>query len=190
MHYHADAIDYLKQGSAQQRAAYQVLRKLGILRALARYDARLAGTIPLDVALPESDLDIICQVAEEEQDAFAARLQQLYGHHPHFELQRKSRYGHAVVVCDFKFERFPVQVYASPTRVDAQRAWVHLLAEAHLLAHGRAGDKEAIRALKMQGIKTEPAFVQHFGLGNPNDAYEILYQLGKNIPAIPKTQGK
>ncbi len=170
-------IRYLAHGTPHQQRAYQALTRLGIMDALARYHARLTGTIPLDVAIPGSDLDIICQVTVAKMPTFAAQLQRAYGHLPDFELQRKMRYGHEVLVCDFTFEAFPVQVYASPVPVEAQRAWVHLLAEAHLLANAGVGAKEAIRALKLQGLKTEPAFVRYFGLGNEADAYEILYRL-------------
>jgi len=169
-------IAYLQGGTPTQRAAYDILTRLGVLEALAPYDARLAGTIPLDVDIPGSDLDILCQVAPSEMDAFAALLGQTYGHLPGFALARKQRYGHAIIVCDFSFRGFPIQVYGSPTPVDAQRAWVHLLAEAHLLAQAKPEAREAVRALKLAGIKTEPAFAQVFGLAG--DAYETLYQLG------------
>jgi len=172
-------ISYLKQGTPQQQSAYETLTDLGIMEMLAEYDARLTGTIPLDVDIPGSDLDILCQVSEEEMPGFAALLQEKYGQLPGFTLARKQRYGHPIILCDFTFRDFPIQVYASPTPVDAQRAWVHMLAEARLLADAGPEAKEAVRALKMAGMKTEPAFAQVFGLAG--DAYETLYELGKNI---------
>jgi len=170
-------IAYLQQGTIRQRAAHETLTALGIMKTLVDYDARLAGTIPLDVDVLNSDLDILCQVDEARMAAFAALLRQEYGHLLGFALARKQRYGHPVVVCDFIFRDFPVQVYGSPTPVDAQRAWVHMLAEARLLAQGGAGVRNAVRALKLAGMKTEPAFAQVFGLSG--DAYEALYELGK-----------
>ncbi len=169
-------IAYLRQGTPRQREAYAALSALGILDALAGYDARLAGTIPIDVDIPGSDLDILCQVAEACMDAFAEQLRQAYGGYPGFQLTRKQRYDHPVIVCDFYFHDFPIQVYGSPTPVDAQRAWVHMLAEARLLAGAGREAKSAVRMLKRAGMKTEPAFAQVFGLSG--DAYETLYALG------------
>ncbi len=169
-------IAYLQRGTLRQRAAYEALRALDVMATLAAYNPRLTGAIPLDVDIPGSDLDIICQVGAEQMDALAELLRQKYGHLPGFRLARKQRYDHAVVVCDFTCCEFPIQVYGSPTPVDAQRAWVHLLAEAHLLAQAKPEEKEAVRALKLAGVKTEPAFAQIFGL--TGDPYEALYELG------------
>ena len=174
-------IEYLRQGTLRQQEAYATLRALGILEALASYDARLAGTLPIDVDIPGSDLDILCQVEEARMDAFTAQLRREYGRHPGFTLARKQRYGHPILLCDFYFRDFPIQVYGSPTPVDQQRAWVHLLAEAHLLAKTGPEAKEAVRALKRAGMKTEPAFAQVFGL--VGDPYEALYVLGQQYRA-------
>ena len=172
-------IRYLQSGTARQRAAYETLTALGILETLAAYDARLAGTIPLDVDTPDSDLDILCQVQPAEMDAFARLLRDSYGQLPGFALARKQRYGRPIVVCDFTFCEFPIQVYGSPAPVDEQRAWVHLLAEAHLLAAAGPEARKAVRALKRAGMKTEPAFARVFGL--TGDAYEALYEIGRSL---------
>jgi hypothetical protein len=169
-------IAYLQRGTPTQRRAYAALTELGIMVTLGAYNARLAGTIPIDVDIPGSDLDILCHTPEPEMDAFEALLRREYGHPPDFTLARKRRYGHPIILCDFTYRDFPIQVYASPTPVDAQRAWVHLLAEARLLADAGPEAREAVRALKRAGIKTEPAFAQVFGLSG--DAYEALYELG------------
>ncbi len=169
-------IAYLQGGTSTQRAAYDILTMLGVMETLAAYDARLAGTIPLDVDIPGSDLDIICQVAGAQRDAFAELLRKEYGHLAGFALARKQRYGQTIILCDFTCRDVPIQVYGSPEPVARQRAWVHMIAEAHLLAQAKPEDKEAVRALKLAGVKTEPAFAQVFGLAG--DAYETLYELG------------
>ena len=55
-------ISYLQQGTIRQQQAYRALVSLGIFEALAGFDPVLVGTIPIDLDLPESDLDIICEV--------------------------------------------------------------------------------------------------------------------------------
>ncbi len=170
-------IGALREGTPRQRAAWRTLQQLGILDILAPFHARLAGTIPIDVDIPGSDLDIICETTDFE--SLTRILQKHYGHFPDFELTLKTRYGHAVLLCEFRTDEFPIQIYASPTPVDQQRAWVHLLAEAALLAEGGEEAKEAVRALKRLGVKTEPAFAQVFGLAG--DPYDVLYQIGLDL---------
>jgi len=147
-------IAYLQGGTSRQRAAYDALTALGVMKTLAAYDARLAGTIPLDVDIPGSDLDIICQVAAAQSEGFARLLRWEYEHLPGFTLARKQRYGRTVSLCDFTFREFPIQIYGSPEPVTRQRAWVHMIAEAHLLAQAKPEEKEAVRALKRAGMKT------------------------------------
>jgi hypothetical protein len=166
-------IHYLRNGTPRQQAAYQALQTLDILAILAPFDARLVGTIPLDVDIPSSDLDIICHAVDLAD--FAARLQAEFGQFPGFQMARKQRYGHAVLVCDFVYDGWPIQIYGSPTPVDEQRAWKHMLAEARLLAGGGNKAREAIRALKRAGLKTEPAFAHYFDL--PGDPYEVLLSI-------------
>ena len=170
-------LDHLREGTPAQRAAWRALTGLGILDILAPFDARLAGTIPIDVDIPGSDLDVICHAPD--LDALARALAARFGHLPAFHLARKTRYGHPVLVCEFTWDGFPIQVYGSPTPVERQRAWVHMMAEAHLLAQGGEEAKEAVRALKLAGAKTEPAFAQVFGLAG--DPYEVLYELGMRV---------
>jgi len=170
-------IERLKEGTPAQQAAWRVLTELGILDLLSPFDARLAGTIPIDVDIPGSDLDVICQA--DDLNALARVLATHYGHHTGFQMKRKVRYGHPVLVCEFAYNQLPIQVYGSPTPVAQQRAWVHMVAEAYLLSQSGPEAKAAVRALKSSGMKTEPAFAHVFGLqGEP---YEVLYELGLSI---------
>lgn len=168
-------IQYLQDGTPRQRAAYHALQALDILAILAPFDARLVGTIPLDVDIPGSDLDIICQTFD--LTVFAALLQAEFGQYSGFKMARKQRYGRAVLVCDFVYREWPIQVYGSPTPVPEQRAWRHMLAEASLLAGAGPEAREAIRALKLAGLKTEPAFARYFNLSG--DPYEILLTMAE-----------
>jgi len=167
----------LKTGAPAQRAAWRVLTALGILDALAPFHARLVGSIPIDVDIPGSDLDIICQA--DDLDALAQLLKERYGRLSRFRIAFKTRYNHPVLVCEFEYGGFPIQVYGSPTPVERQRGWVHMAAEAHLLAQGGEKAREAVRALKRTGMKTEPAFAQVFGLSG--DPYETLYTMGLQV---------
>ncbi|MEA2573020.1 MAG: hypothetical protein QOH93_318, partial [Chloroflexia bacterium] len=76
---------YLRRGSNLQRRAAAILHSLGIFSTLAQYDPVLAGTIPLDLALDDSDLDIICEVHDLEQ--FANLLISNYSHLAGFRIK-------------------------------------------------------------------------------------------------------
>src|SRR6266849_3193754 len=62
-------LTYLLRGTATQQAAYHALEALRVFPLLSAFDPVLAGTIPPDVDVPGSDLDIVCYA--EDVDTFA-----------------------------------------------------------------------------------------------------------------------
>lgn len=167
-------IDYLLAGTPRQRAAYRVLTQAGIFDHLATYHPTLAGTIPLDIDIPGSDLDILCEVYDFAP--FAALVQTHYGHLPDFYQNTKALNGTPAHISRFSYPAspFPIEIVAQPVPVREQRAFRHLCAEAALLAQGGAPARAAIRALKLSGVKTEPAFGQYFGL--EGDPFQVLLE--------------
>lgn len=157
-----------------------MLKELGIFEHLASYDPVLAGTIPLDCDIPGSDLDIICCC--RDLDALTGLLRRLWGHMPGFRIARKMRDGEDSLVCDFETPSFPIQIFAQNRPTHQQNAVRHMLAEARLLAQGGETARQAIRKLKMQGLKTEPAFATYFGL--PGDPYQALLELSSSPPDL------
>ena len=166
-------LGYLRQGTARQQAAYQALQELGLFQDLAAYDPVLIGTVPLGADLPHSDLDIACHAPD--LTVFLGEVTALYGQWPDFRLARKTIRGVASVVIHFSHAGFPVEIFAQPQPVERQHGYRHMLVEARLLALGGEEAREAIRALKAAGLKTEPAFAHHFRLRG--DPYERLWQL-------------
>jgi hypothetical protein len=170
-------LTYLRHGTPTQRAAAAAIDALGILDDLAEFTPALAGTIPLDVDLPGSDLDLICHAPDLA--AFIGRVRELYDHLEAFRLTRERLRGVDSVVASFRHDGWGYELFAQPVPVAEQYACLHLLAEARLLATGGDEAREAIRALKRQGLKTEPAFARHFGLAG--DPYEALARLGEAV---------
>ena len=58
-------LDYLKIGNERQKRAYEVLTKYRIFEVLEHYSPILAGTIPIEIDIEGSDLDIICEVEDK-----------------------------------------------------------------------------------------------------------------------------
>jgi hypothetical protein len=79
------------------------------------------------------------------------------------------------LVSRFQVREMPVELFAQPRHSEEQNAYRHLLAEARLLREGGEEATLAIRDLKLDGIKTEPAFGQYFCLSG--DPYETLLTL-------------
>jgi hypothetical protein len=179
-----DSLAALQAGGPRQRAAHRALMELGIFTRLARYDPVLAGTLPLGIDTPSSDLDILCHVVD--LDMFAAVVCGFYGGHPDFALRRTQKNELPVVIATFTYsssgsEFFRIEIFGQPRPSRAQHAYRHMLAEWRLLEIARRLDggrdraRVALRALKLRGIKTEPAFGRYFHL--PGNPYETLLRL-------------
>ncbi len=164
---------YLREGTPRQRAAAAALATLGLFEALAPFGPLLAGTIPLDVDLPESDLDVLCEA--HDLDVFEAAAQASFGHCDGFAAHRAEHQGLPAMVVRFRAEGFAFELFGQSLPAAEQQAFLHLLAEARLLAAGMSDDREAIRALKADGLKTEPAFAERFAL--PGEPYATLRRL-------------
>lgn len=85
-------LTYLLHGTGTQQAAYCTLGSLQGFPLLHRFAPILVGTIPLDLDVPGSDLDIVCNAANV--DDFAQFLFETFSCYPNFDLQRKSLVYH------------------------------------------------------------------------------------------------
>lgn len=57
-------VKYLKNGNPRQQEVYNVMMELQLMEKLCEFDPILVGTIPIEIDLPDSDLDVICCVSE------------------------------------------------------------------------------------------------------------------------------
>ncbi|MCI0476988.1 MAG: DUF4269 domain-containing protein [Anaerolineales bacterium] len=166
---------YLAHGTARQRRAYRALQSLGVLRVLRAYTPVLAGTIPLNVDIPGSDLDIICEA--RDLDAFTRVVTDRFGARSGFRIERATIKCIASVIANFDHAGFPIEIFGQPMPVTEQNAYRHLVVEARLLKIGGERARRAIRKMKNAGLKTEPAFARYFGIAG--DPYEELLRLSR-----------
>jgi hypothetical protein len=172
---------YLAVGTSRQRRAYVVLSDLGILTTLGAFDPVVAGTIPLDIDLPGSDIDIICEVALADSLAFEQLLRSHYGHLPSFRLGHVVNGSQPALVSSFCYAQIEIEVFGQALPTVQQYAFRHLVVEYAVLRAGGPTWRTAVRRLKEQGLKTEPAFTTLLQLsGNP---YEALLTLENLSPA-------
>jgi hypothetical protein len=125
------------------------------MSTLAEFDPHLAGTLPLDVDLPTSDLDILCHATDPE--AFAIALWAAFSGETGFSL-RQWIISDRPVIASFVAHGWPFQVFGQKKPVREQNGWRHFLAERRLLRLGGATFRAAILRERARGAKTEPAF--------------------------------
>jgi hypothetical protein len=163
-------LNYLLYGTARQQAAYWVLHVLGIFRTLGAFDPMLVGTIPIDLDIPGSDLDLICEA--QDLDEFHTSIVTAYRSAREFHIRRKVLSNVPAVVGRFLHDDFPIEIVGQPRPVREQPAFRHMVVEERLLRLASGQAREVIRHLKRVGLKTEPAFAQYFG--SSTDPYQRL----------------
>ncbi len=164
-------IEYLKSGNARQKNAYSLLFKLGIFDCLKKYNPILTGTIPIEIDLPDSDLDIICEC--EDHIAFENYLTDKFEKYYDFQIWTNSHYGIKSTIASFSFEGQKIEIFGQTIPTDKQNSYRHMLIEKQILQEKGTEFKNQIVELKKQGIKTEPAFAQMLGLEG-NSYLELL----------------
>ncbi|GAA4152456.1 DUF4269 domain-containing protein [Chryseobacterium ginsenosidimutans] len=162
-------IDYLKKGNEKQKRAFEVLAKYKLFEKLKDYSPILAGTIPIEIDIEASDLDIICEVKNESD--FIEFLNQNFQDYKNFILEKVTANDEKSIVLNFMLEEFPIEVFGQNKPTTEQNAYRHMIVEYKILQEKGDDFKQKIIELKKKGIKTEPAFGILLGLKNP---YEDL----------------
>lgn len=144
---------------------------LDLFEALAAYSPTLVGTFPLGIQVRGSDLDVVCEAAD--LGAFETAMQRYLGSRP-YRMTRVEADPEASVF-EIADTDPPIEVFAQNLPVTAQRGFRHMVIEGRLLVAGGTALREAVRALKQSGMKTEPAFAALLHLDG--DPYRALLEL-------------
>lgn len=166
-------IEYLNYGNTKQKKAYIAIQKLEIMKTLNNFNPLLAGTIPIDIDIDNSDLDIICEVHDFKE--FETLLKKKFGHFKNFTIKLELKKESFILVSSFHYEGFIFEIFAQPIKTIQQNAYKHMVVENRILKLCKKNSKEIIRNLKKNGYKTEPAFGVYLNLSkNP---YEFLLSM-------------
>ncbi len=163
-------LEYLKSGNPRQKRVYHVLTKNHILEKLNVYNPILVGTIPIEIDIKKSDLDIIC--CYKNKDEFAKHITENFGLFQKFRIRQTNKFDSPAVIAGFKTDGFEIEIFGQNIPVKQQNAYRHIIIENKLLTEKSEPFKKEIIRLKKQGIKTEPAFAAVMGL--KGDPYEEL----------------
>ncbi len=169
--HHLDTIDYLKNGNYRQQQAYKVLSS-GIIATLNPYSTILAGTIPLEIDIENSDLDILCY--SQDSKAFKQTLIQHFADEKDFVLREIVLNGEPTILANFELMDFEIEIFGQNIPVKEQNGYKHMIIEHEILERESKDFKSKIVELKKQGYKTEPAFAKLLGL--QGDPYIALLQ--------------
>jgi hypothetical protein len=165
---------YLAGGNERQRATHGVLSELRIFEVLASYQPMLSGTIPLAIDIPESDLDVLCEV--HDFDGFAEALHTAYGHEENFKQSTfKSGRDGPYRTASFSHGGFVIEIFGQSLPVTEQAAYRHMMIQARLLDLGGEALRREIITLRRAGLKTEPAFARRLAVAG--DPYVALLAL-------------
>jgi hypothetical protein len=135
----------------QDRRSYEeALAEGSVLGALAQFNPRIAGTPPLGLDLPGSDIDVLCFAPDAH--AFAAAVWHNFSSAPAFTAKQLTRTPRPVVA-SFEVAGWRIELYGEAIPVEQQRGWRHFAVEQRLLALGGEDLPVAVLALRGQGMQ-------------------------------------
>jgi hypothetical protein len=171
-----------------RRSYEDALAECGVLEVLAPFDPRVAGTPPLGLDLPGSDIDVLCFAPDAR--IFSDIVWHAFSDAPAFIAKQWVDPPRAVVV-SFEAAGWQIQLYGEAIPVERQRGWRHFAVERRLLAFGGHDLRAAVLTLRQRGMKTERAFAAVLGLRG--DPYVALLDLGERadqlLISVLQTQG-
>ncbi|WP_370627006.1 DUF4269 domain-containing protein [Cellulophaga sp. HaHa_2_95] len=168
-------IDYLKSGNERQKLAFSDIKKHKVLEKLKKYHPILTGTIPIEIDVLESDLDIICECQNHSE--FKAYLLDQFSQKKDFKMYSILQNDIESTIAEFKTDNFLFEIFGQNIPTEKQDAYRHMIIERNILEEKGFEFKQKVKDLKSSGIKTEPAFAKLLGLkGNP---YAELLKLEK-----------
>lgn len=164
-----DNIEYLITGNDRQKNAYNVLTENNILKKLEKFKPILTGTIPINIDIEDSDLDIACYW--QNKDDFIEKLKTSFGDQENFKVKEMTIADDEVVLASFFVGNFEIEIFGQNRETKKQNSYKHLLIEDKILVLKGEKFRQDIIKLKKSGYKTEIAFAFLLGLeGNPFEA--------------------
>lgn len=163
-------INYLKSGTERQQKAFEVLNENLILQKLSDFDATLIGTIPINIDIASSDLDIACYW--NDKNRFIEIVKNTFSKENDFQLYEREINDSESVIATFFVNDFEIEIFGQNLPVSEQFGYRHMLIEEAILNKYGEDFRRKIIKLKESGVKTEPAFAQLLEL--KGDPYQAL----------------
>lgn len=97
----------------------------GILNVLEPFHPLWVGTVPIDVHIETSDIDIICLL----EDGLSEVIESKFGQEEGFYIQNSE----SKLVAGFSYMKVPFGIFAEKIISQKQLGYLHMIAEANLL---------------------------------------------------------
>ncbi|WP_219836947.1 DUF4269 domain-containing protein [Paenibacillus sp. R14(2021)] len=162
-------LNYLLKGNATQAEVYQLLQEHKILDLLGEYNPILVGTVPIEINVIGSDLDIICEVQDFIKFELIAR--EKFSTYLGFSVTKEMER----ITINFTIKDWPIEVFGQGMDTTEQNGFKHMIIEYRMLELYGHNFKKQIIKLKQTGLKTEPAFTKLLNL--KGDPYLKLLEL-------------
>ena len=164
-----DTINYLSEGNDLQKQCFDILTHHKVFEHLKNYNPILIGTIPIDIATKDSDLDIACHWTDKAN--FISSVKKDFSKHIGFKITEAFINDVETVIANFHINAFEVEIFGQNIPVQQQNGYRHMIIEAEILEKESEIFRKEIIRLKENGMKTEPAFANLLQLeGNPYEA--------------------
>ena len=117
----------------RQKKAYEILTKHRVFDKLKDYSPILAGTVPIEIDIKGSDLDLIFEVDLKYEQDFLDDLLfcQLIPHD--VEVEYPIVNGEKCMTLNFMLEGFPIEIFGQNKPTKQQNAYLHMMAEYKIL---------------------------------------------------------
>jgi len=136
---------------------------------LAEFYPVLVGTIPINIDIETSDLDIICYWIDKM--VFTEKIQSNFNNEDKFIIRDTFINNQETVIASFETAGFKIEIFGQNIPVREQNGYRHMITEYEILQSKGENFRREIIKLKQQGYKTEPAFGLLLGLkGDPYSA--------------------
>lgn len=155
-------LSYLQTGNTKQQAAFTVLTQYRVLENLAAFDPILVGTIPINIDIENSDLDIICYWKNKSN--FIDKVKKLFEKEDRFTIREDLINDQESVIANFFIDAFEIEIFGQNIPTEHQNGYKHMVIEHQILSSKDENFRLEIIKLKESGIKTEPAFGLLLGL--------------------------
>lgn len=151
-----------------------LVSELRLLEMFKDNEPFIAGTPPLAIDLPNSDLDFLVTFADPNE--FKLMCQQGFALLPEFEITVGEINDMQYSLCRFTYRGIPVEIFCASLSTFRQSGFLHFNAEEKLLKYGPPSWQQEVLNLKEMGYKTEPAFARLLQ-NDEIDAYQLILDI-------------
>lgn len=149
-----------------------VLDELQLLPQLREFQPTIIGTPPLGIDVSTSDIDVACVALDLGH--FADFANSRFGDQDRFSKRTTIVRTEPTVMISFWYRDWQIELFCQTCPVEDQWGVRHFNVERRLLELGPELGP-IIKRLKLDGLKTEPAFAKALGL--TGDAHKAILEL-------------